>query len=383
MATLTLVGTGTGTFTFNASGDGPDFVPIYDIEVGDPVRLDFNMDASLQVTATPNDDIEALPYRADLQVTMTMPQPAMYLGQPFMPDQGWAIIPATHLSTDAAFVTTKPLPKVPTILTRPDAPTPSSGGSGGFVWKASDITSGGNNPVTTWPEEGDGPSFKSKGYYRPNLHTRSVVTKNGQVKIYDDMVVFDYKNVEHMWVDIGSNLEQPFTWLMCGMILSYPSARYGHYLLDHGKDPGSNGRNFGFTHKVGGETGHRSAMLFQKRSALVGTTYPTIETGPYCRCKHDYTPQPRMFYGVFNGSNSAVGVRGRNYHKRDTGTVIETGTVMRKFVVGRRNGYTSTDLASHIGLFEIRFFAGALGKKRLQTQYSYFAKKYDFAKYKI
>lgn len=351
---------------------------------GDVSYLAFTTHADADARVTPEPLPDGIEYRSDLSLTLEMPEPAIVNGQPFLPDFGWAKVGADFAadSGQGTYLVTKPPPPVPNILTRPPGASYDH-----LVWRAASLGADGSQP-TAWPADptwgewsGARPAWASNSFYAPTVNTRSVYSSAGTLALQDKAVVFNYKQVEHMWIDLGLNITGGFTWILCGIILSYPTARYGHYLIDHGHNPGRNLYTYGFNSKVSGEGGHRSAMLFQRHSALVGTTYPTIQDGPYARSQHNYTPQPRMFYGIFNGASSYSGVRGRNYSRSGKGKVLSA--THRNFVTGRRNGYTSTDLASHMAVFEIHFFKRALGTKDLDDQYNALSARFDFSKYKV
>ncbi len=226
-----------------------------------------------------------------------------------------------------------------------------------------------------WPEHSGGPKWRSAGAYRPNVRKRRFRQRQGKGYVtWDKSVYFDYDDINHMWIDLGSALPQPYSVIMMGMIHSYPSATYGHYLLDAGKASPQKDVNKDWS-IPDGNLSYRSAMLFQQSSALIGThTLNDLTYGKHVRVKHNYRPVPRMFYGVFDGAHSHVGSFDPKNSYYASGPT--NNHAVRYLVMGRRQEHLSDNLSSHMSIVEIRIFDDALTRNQLRKQYRQLAGKY-------
>jgi hypothetical protein len=195
---------------------------------------------------------------------------------------------------------------------------------------------------------------------------------------YSRSVHFDASSVEHMWIDLGTHT-QPFTWVICGMINYYPQRTYGHYLLDAGKPTPQRDVDRDWTLSEG--LSYRSLMLYQASSAVMATHIgkDAVASGRHIKAPHDEIARPRVFMGVFNGSSSWIGSYDR-YHSYGKSGRIDSHS-HRYFVLGRRQNHVSDNLASHMTLFEIRFFNQALTSAQRSAQYKQLASKWSFNKY--
>jgi hypothetical protein len=270
------------------------------------------------------------------------------------------------------------------------APTHSSstGSSAGlrtpdWVWYASDLTaptdSDGYN-LSEWPEHNGGPSWESADGYRPNVRKRRLLRHNGEYVTWDKTVYFEHQAVNHMWIDLGETLDQPFTVIMVGIIHTYPTATYGHYLLDAGKSHShlTTDRD----HNINDHTDYRSVMLFQRSSALLATnTSSDLTYGKHVRSKHNSRHAPRMFFGVFNGDHSRVGAFDVQHRFFGRGKV--DGKHPRYLVMGRRTNRLSDNLASHMTIVEVQIHKDSMTKKTLVKHYKQLSGKYHFNQIRI
>lgn len=254
-------------------------------------------------------------------------------------------------------------------------------------WKVEDLADPGSNPysLSTWPEtNGVGPSWQSKSFYRPlvkqttkfNIKTNSSRTQRA--------VTFLPASVDHMWMEYPAGLSQPFTVIACGVIHSYPTAKFGHYILDTARetpifDANKTGRDFFFNE---GAT-PRNVMLYMKRSALLAVNnhpYTDLKNSAHVRVTHDYKSRPRMWYGLFNGDNSFIGSRDtqNTYHK--TGRILDLSP-HRYFGLGRRVDRVSDNRASHMSIWEIMIIGGALTRSEVNEVYEELSNYYQFKEY--
>lgn len=251
-----------------------------------------------------------------------------------------------------------------------------------YVWYASDLdapTDADGYNLSSWPEHNGGPSWHSSGAYRPNVRKRRFRTKKGHTT-WPKSVYFDNDSVNHMWIDLEETLDQPYTIIIVGIIHSYPSATFGHYILDAGKPSPS--LNINKDHRINDHVSYRSALLFQRSSGLIATnTQSDLTYGKHGRCKHNYRPFPRMFFGVFNGDHSRVGAFDKSH--RFFGRGKTDGKHPRYLVLGRRNNRISDNLTAHMTVVEIQIHKKAMTKKQLVRQYKSLAGKYKFNQIKV
>ncbi len=335
--------------------------------------------ASTSVTYIPS-NIDINQVRTYLKIGIAPDEPFIISGKPESPEYS-ARYPFTG-TANSITVVNKPSPK---------PVTPRPGRESSYTWLASDLDS--TPALTKWKEHGEqGPAWFSGKGFEPRVQTRITFGPTGNYHTEDNVVVFDYKNVEHMWIDIGRDLTQDFTWIFCGIILSYPTAKYGHYVLDHGeKPPGKISRPLPKSERTAkiltNETGYRAAMLYQPRHATMGshTGEDLVGNGRHIRTYNDYKPVPRMMYSIWNvdgpggTTRGKIGTRGYRFGHNQSGRINQK--TYRKFVTGRRFRKLSTDLASHMALFEIRFFDHKLTSAELRSQHRNLSSKYKFRNY--
>jgi hypothetical protein len=331
----------------------------------------------------PPDQWDKVPVRTLMNVEVEMSPPAIIGGRPYTPDY-WGIYPSSS-SADNSKLHIVPEPDPP-VLTMPPKPG-NDNATTQWVWYASDLAVTGS--LSKWREHSGGPAWISKNGYQPEVRNHVVFGKKGKYHTQSKVVYFDYRHCEHMWIDLGKNFSKDFTWIFCGIILNYPTARYGHYILDHGYNtPKVNPLpRTESAAKILGDGSYRAAMLYQRNSSLQGSHIGNdlAKSGKHIRIQNNYHPSPRMMYSIWNKENGAydnrgsLGTYGRRFKKTKGGTIDHK--TFRRFVTGRRFNKVSTALASHMVLFEIRFFPRALNATELQRQYTNLASRYKFDKY--
>ena len=316
--------------------------------------------------------------RSYLSVHIDAENPAIINGRPYSPLY-WGQYGFSGTANNSGTITVVPKPPPPTPrIVRPGKAT--------YTWEVGDLST--TSSLSKWPEHGnDGPAWYSGNGFNPSVVNRVTFGSHGKETTETKSVLFDYKNIEHMWIDMGINLNDSFTWMFAGLILSYPTARYGHYILDHGSKSARLRRKPTTESgaKILGDSGYRAAMLYQRHSAVMGshTGNDLVANGKHVRITNNYSLQPRVFYSIWNGGASnnkgRLGTIGHKYYKHASAT-IDTKT-FRNFVIGRRFNKLSTALASHMVLFEIRFFEYELNKTEIFDNYRNLASRYKFREY--
>jgi len=347
----------------------------------------------------PDADDPATGYHDDILVSFPMPEPALVMGRPVLPGLGW-MNPAQDVtnfsSLGGSTVATKPAPKPRTI----HGHTENGSHTDVYSWVADDITDlspayAGLGWVNSWPgrlnqagSPGSAPTFHSVYPYRPMLQAHHVYTLRGghdgsEMVTYDKVAHFNHEFVEHMWVDIGYTFSGPFTWIMLGMILGFPTEYSNHYLLDATVSGGTRVIDpplpVGLVDRISSESSSAAKLLFGRHAGVLSGDY-NYPAHKHVSVKHSWLPIPRMYYGVFNGDDSAIGVIGRGHNRRKTGKV--NMNAQRHLMVGRRSGYSSQHHASQLGVLEMRFYPDALSEAQLNTEYRQLKKRFDLAKYR-
>lgn len=326
--------------------------------------------------------------RARLITTLDVSAPVFARGRPVLPVYSMINSGSSFDVTAGAGHTEVKPPKHPSVK-------PKGGLEPHYSWDAGDLsnppTNHGHYNLSTWREHTNltgtitKPVWESSGVWRPSVQDKVVYGSGNEYHTWDQCVHFDASGVEHMWIDMNSSITGPYTWVIAGMINYYPFKRYGHYLMDSGwasgappayADPDEDTQ----IHKVG----HRSLMLFQGSSALLGVHGKSdITYGKHIRSRHDELPRPRVFFGVFDDSGpnkSFVGAFDQ-WHRYGKWGTITSGITQRHFVLGRRAGWISDNLASHMTIFEIRYFNKALSAREIKAQYKHLAQKWDYWRY--
>lgn len=262
----------------------------------------------------------------------------------------------------------------------PPTPTthPSSGGTATYRWLASDLPYTGDY-FNTWPSHGAGPDWHSTFPYRPKVRLHQHYGSGSNAYTYGKLVFFNPTYVEHMWLDMGRNMPQPYTWVFCGIPLNYEGSHDGHYLLDAGRaratDTIANVRK----DRVINEGIITRSMMLLKRDSEIITTNHSLSEGVYVKTPHAWAPRPRVFAGVFNGANSYVGALDNHAQHITKGRV--TNRTARYFVMGRALNRLSDNYASHMALMEVRLYTKALSPTEITNIYKQMAATYKFNLY--
>jgi hypothetical protein len=316
--------------------------------------------------------------RVAMGVTLSVPEPAIVGGKPIVPDV-WAK-PDSLMEVKVGVNGIQVIPDPDPVLGNP-----SPGGvAATYTWTVRDFdTYSLPFNLKAWkPRGGTGPQWKSSTAFAPEVKAVVHYGSNGRYHTYTRGVHFDADQVQHMWMDWGSNLSQPFTVLVCGILHHYPYRTYGHYVLDAGK-PTSSSLADGEDHQINDGLGYRSLMLYQRASAILATHdgYDAVRSGKHVISRNNLVARPKVMFGVFNGANSRIGA----YDIKDKFTTkgaIDTKT-HRYFVMGRRTDRISDNLGAHMTVFEIRMFTSALSLTQIRAHYGQLAATWKFNKYSL
>jgi len=342
------------------------------IPTSDAIPLVLGLTGDYTLNTPVVDPPAGLPARAVSTLRLTVPTPAIILGRPVVPQEWFK--PSSSMSGTGTVI---PDPE-PDIATAGD--WGQNPGGGDYRWLASDLALTGQF-LNSWPAHDGGPSWLSVFPYRPKLRAHVQYGPGGANHAYDNGVFYNPQFVEHMWLDMAEQIPQPYSWIICGTILSYPSATYGHYLLDTGKAraPGDGSLStVRHDRTINDGLSSRSLMLFERTSGLI-CTRTRVEDGVYVRTPHHWVARPRVFAGVFNGASSIAAAIDNHADSLTVGTVDNSSA--RYFVSGRRQNRLSDNLACNMLIFEMRFFRRALSADEVRAQYRQLAATYKFNLY--
>ncbi len=237
------------------------------------------------------------------------------------------------------------------------------------------------------PDPGTGgPSWHSFFPFKPSVRAYDAYLPGGNVVHHPKGVHFNAHFIEHMWADMGTDRRQPFTWVIAGMVASYPGPGYQHFLLDAGRNPDSTG--MGRISAEACNTPRPINDLLGYRSIIATTPdIMSVAASNYhadaVRLRMDAAIRPKMFFGIFNGAASYAGAYDPGGHRLAKGRIANTSAQHhRYYVLGRRQGWLSQQLASHIMIFEIRYFNHALSTADLASQYDQLSTTYSYGRYR-
>lgn len=274
-----------------------------------------------------------------------------------------------------------------------DLPDPSHYAQG-WYWlgdpTAADGTAGIQPRAHQWAPNGStphAPSWHSHFPFKPSVRSHDSYLPGGSVVHHPRGVHFNSHFIEHMWADFGSAHRQPFTWVMAAIIVNYPSTHYTHHLLDAGRNPDSVGfprisaEQCNQTRAINDGLAYRTVLAVspsvQSLSASQGTTPPTV------RSRANAAQRPKMFFGVYNGVSSLTGAYDTGARYRQAGHISNSTLQQhRYYVLGRGRGVIGQNFASHILVFEIRYWRAALSTAQLDAEYAQLSSTYQFDRYR-
>lgn len=392
-------------------------LPVGAVTADNPVTLMLHLAGALEL-APPILDVsetEALQRRVMPAVAVTMPTPAIIEGRPMLPAY-WGRLASSMRATQGPthiHAIADPDPKWdPAHDGWYNPPPPSGAGDarwtanslpdpaafrGGMYWlgepSAADNTIGITAAAQQWNPDGSTPSappWRSIYPFKPSVWNHVHYGEGGRILTISRGVRFNLQFVEHMWLDFGADHHQPFTWAMVGIVMDFPYPSYTHTLLDMGRDP----RAVGFpsisdtqaevNDYVINDGGSYRNLLAVNRSQMLMATDNAPGAGHVLRTPFNPAPKPRMFFGVYNGDHSLVGNYSRDAGKlRTAGKLANTGAQHHRFyVMGRQKGRISQDAASHLVVFEIRYWSRALTAAELDEQYGQLSSTWKFGEYR-
>lgn len=265
-----------------------------------------------------------------------------------------------------------------------DLPDPS--GYGGWYWlgtpSGADGTAGIAKAARQWSATDDSrvsAAWHSRFPFKPSVSARDSYLFGGGVVHHPKGVNFNSFYVEHMWLEFGLNRPQPFTWVIACLVANWPSPV--QHVLDAGKAPprSYSASEMAWPHRLGGEAnlGYRTKLELREHRVDIAASG---SAGKTLRLKHGVPSTPRMYLGVFDGAHSRVGVFGPEGKKTRKGD-LAIGATHRHVVLGRQQGWLDRNKASHLLVFEIRYWTDALSLDQLHDEYRDIASRWNFGAY--
>lgn len=341
--------------------------------------------------------------RAVPGISVTMPTPVVVDGLPTLPryrgssdSSGTALMGPNHIHSTA-----------------PDPP-PGAGGNGGpgdvyGIWRVRDLpdpknfnggwywlgartgvdgSAGLPDACTLWPASAgsspDAPAWHSRYPFKPSVVAASHWLWGGGTADHPRAVNFNSQFIEHMWIDLARDRPPPFTWLVVAMIPSYPyTDDFTQHILDAGRNPFDVGLPGGFgasdcytPRHFDDQLDYRtilSATRTQLRASLSG------KRG--IQARHHTKLRPRMYFGVYAGANSIVGNFTSKQRYLHRGQLLGGAGAHRHTIIGRRANRLAQGSASHLLVFEIRYYPKALSPAELADVYDHVSSAYMFGRY--
>lgn len=357
---------------------------------------------------SPVDDVEILTRRTMPGIFLNMSTPTIVRGRPMNPKYWGKSDSTATLRQDVAhlFPVADPDPvwdSVHSVFVYP----PPTGGIGTYRWtvnsmpdpasfpggsypvgysSTADNTTSNNSNTFSWAADSSTPAgapWHAVYPYKPVMQPYTHYNRDGTTYTAPRALQFNAHYVQHMWADIGVHA-QPFTWVVVAIILEIPGQNYLHHILDAGKDP----RTYVATpteDTVSIDTAISASEGLNYRSYLSvnsARNYMTNVSGRTISTTFHAAPTPRMFYGVWNGGTSRVGNYSPTEKKFFKGTISTVTRDHRYYVLGREQGWLGVNHASHMVLFEMRFWNRALTGIELNAQYAQLSSTWKFSQYK-
>lgn len=272
-----------------------------------------------------------------------------------------------------------------------DLPDPA-GFPGAFYWLGDPSPFDGTSSIAgacrQWACNGGTPgkpSWRSVYPYKPSVRQHVNYGPGGKILTVTRGVRFNMQFVEHMWMAWPTTQGLPFTFVIVGIIMDFPTPTYEHTILDVGGNPQSFGAGVLNENQLGPDRALSDGTI----DGIYRPQITVNQTEQHQRAEitgagqivspFNFATRPKMWFGVWDGAGSRSG------SMSTAGKYIVEGsqpaTLSGHPIIGRRGGYLSRSLASHLVVFEIRFWNSALVEEQLDDQYNQLSATFDFASY--
>lgn len=267
--------------------------------------------------------------------------------------------------------------------------------SAGFYWlgdpSSQDGTSSIQHSARQWSPDGGAtgvPSWHSFFPFKPSVTSATHYLFGGASVYHPKGVNFNSHFIEHMWMDWGMNKHQPFTWVIAAMATDFPTHTYTHYLLDSGRNPDSvhfprlSDTQTNTNRTIHDGLAYRNMLSISPTNVGICTRLNQNQ-GETVHCRVDAALRPKMFIGIFNGTNSYAGAYSPGRTLLAKAKVDNTPTqAHRYYVLGRKNGVIGPSYSGQLLVFEIRYWNKVLSTAALEEQYDQLASRHQFDAYR-
>lgn len=378
---------------------------------GTAILLGLAPSASID-TSPPNftpANIETHTPRLMAQVSITHSTPFIARGKPYLPRFS-ARYPSTMTATEGpSDIHSIPDPDPvwdpgsagwftpPIVSTAGDArwtvnslPDPA-GFPGQFYWLGAPSSLDGTSSIATacrqWapdPSTPTMPNWNSVYPYKPSVRAHVNYGANGKILTIGRGVRFNLQFIEHMWLDWGSQIGAPFTWVIVGLIMDFPTGVYEHTILDVGRSPTDGGAPTLNENQLAGSRPINDFVQTYRPGLLISPTQERmigdVPAQYQIPSTFNFATRPKMWFGVWNGASSFSGSFSTAGKVIVPGT-MPTGLTSRYQILGRRGGLLNRSWASHMVVFEMRFWSSALLEPNLIEQYAQLSSTWQFSSY--
>lgn len=345
--------------------------------------------------------LRAIPIRV-----VSVPSPVVIDGRPTLPAYRADLALGSVLHQGPGHIRYLPPPAVPVPSDKPTPPPTMSAHPADAIWSVADLPDPSFFPGGYYwlgdPQSQDStlglplaaqrwapnaatlaaPAWHSFFPYKPSVVATDHALFGGGSVHHPKGVSFNIHYCEHMWMDLGIDFGQPFTWVIAGAVSGQPTTHYTHTLLDAGRNPDT----VGFPRQGSSiVTQPINDGLLYATSLAVNDQELQLSTGalPQLRAASGIDFRPRMFIAQFNAGHSRVGFYAPGQQRLWAGTVANTAAHKhRYYVLGRKHGVISQNAAAHMLLFEMRLYHRVLTDADLKDVYSHLSSAYQFDAYR-
>lgn len=275
-----------------------------------------------------------------------------------------------------------------------DLPDPASF-DGGWYWLGDPSSADGTASIQAgchqWAPNAatpHAPIWRSFFPFKPSVRAVDSFLPGGNIVHHPKGVHFNAHYIEHMWMNFPASFHQPLTVLMVAMVPSFPRPGYTHALLDAGRNPDTVGfprlsaTDVNTPRQINDSLAYRSALLVNETSVRI-TAREALSTANTVRCPVTHVVRPKMYFGIFNGSASAVGAYDTGGKRIQRGHVDNGSAQQHRFwVMGRTHNWIDQDKASHVIVMEVRLWHRVLSDTELAEQYAQLSSTYQFDRYR-
>lgn len=232
-----------------------------------------------------------------------------------------------------------------------------------------------------------GPSWHSRWPFKPVVAPYIHHNTDGSTFEVPRGVHFHSGDVDHMWATFSRPQDAtPFTWIIIALVFDHNGNVHRHPLLDWGQSPynywngwdettNSQIRNLPGNEGAGGV---RTYLAVDQHSVYMSNKFDARTL----HVRHPSGPKPKMYWGIWNGTDSYVGCWFRDLKYTTHGKLKDDFNALHKnLVMGRLNGIISPHQAADMMVFEVRYWRSKLTMSQIHAQYAQLSSTWQFHLY--